>query len=232
MSTYERGDNSQLPLIPGSDGWGDAADDASNRPFPGLLTKYTDGHYYAGADKIEVPLGMKLRACACAHYWELWPPGEGKPDRSKRVMRQPGRRLPERSELEPAYDNESEWDVAFGQSQDPWQNTRAVLFEDMETGQQYSFVTTSAGGHSAVIDLGDAIGRMRRVHHDADPIIELRSGIMPTKEFGKVAKPVFKVDTWQTSSGKPIVERKLAPQEVKEAKKIVDQREMDDDIPF
>jgi len=232
MSTYENdGGNGHLPAVPGNDGWSDAADDASSRPFPGLLMKYADGHYTAGADKVEIPLGTKLRTCACAQYWELWPPGEGRPDRSKRVMRQPGCKLLERSQLNPAYDDQDEWDVTFGQPKDPWQNTRAVLFEDMETGQLYSFVTATAGGHGAVVDLGDAISRMRRVHPGADPIVELRSGVMPTKDYGKVSKPVFKIDTWQTSSGGPLTERKLAPQEVKEAKKIIDDREMDDDIP-
>jgi hypothetical protein len=232
MNYQDRGGNGLPANIPTGDGWDDAADDASNRPFPGWLTKYTDGHYYYGSDKNELPLGTKLRARACAHYWECWPPGDGKPDRAKRVMRQPGRKLPERSELEPAYDDQSEWDVAFGKPQDPWQATRAVLFEDPETGEQFSFLTISGGGHGAVVDLGNAISRHRQVYRDADPIVELGSGTFPSKDYGKVSKPVFKIVGWITGDGRPLAERTLTPQETKEAKKIVDQREMDDDLPF
>jgi hypothetical protein len=71
---------------------------------------------------------------------------------------------------------------------------------------------------------------MRTVHPDAVPIVELRAAEMPTK-FGRKSKPVFKVVGWKSASGEAPapVERQITAQQ---AKKEVDQQEMDDSIPF
>jgi hypothetical protein len=62
------------------------------------------------------------------------------------------------------------------------------------------------------------------------PIVELRAAKMPTKR-GPKSKPVFKVAGWKSASGgeQPApVDRQIT----KQAKAEVNQREMDDEIPY
>jgi hypothetical protein len=226
------GGNGQLPLVPGDDGVTDAANDAAERIFGGRpILKYADRQYMLGKDRDEVPLATKKIFRSTTHYWQLWLPDPDDDDKSKLdkvVKRQPGHRLPERDELEPAYDDKSQWRLYKGEPQDPWQNTRAILFEDPETHEQCVFVTPTGGGHSAVMDLCGEIQRKRQVHSDACPIIELRWANMPT-QWGMKTKPLFKIVQWLTADNVPIVERTIP---AREAKKIVDQHEIDDGIPF
>jgi hypothetical protein len=110
-------------------------------------------------------------------------------------------------------------------------NTRWVSLVDPQTAEAYTFSTSSWGGRNAVAALGDQIARMRSVHTDAVPVIELRSAEMPTK-FGRKSKPIFKVIGWKTASGgsgPASVERQITAQE---AKQEVTAKQMDDEIPF
>jgi hypothetical protein len=233
MSTQEDyGGSGQLPLVPGDDGVADAANDGADRIFGGRpILRYADRQYTLGKDRDEVPLGTKKIFRSTVHYWQLWLPDEdGKMKPGKVVRQQPGRRFLERKELEPAHDDESQWRLLNGDPQDPWQNTRAILFEDPDTGEQCVFVTSSGGGRSAVMDLCGEIQRMREVHPGAQPIIELRWANMPT-DYGMKTKPFFKIVQWLVGD-KPITERTIS---AKEAKRLVSQHErdaMDDGIPF
>ena len=114
-------------------------------------------------------------------------------------QRMPGRRLPERDEL--GHHDEDVWEVnRKGEPIDPWRNTRLVYLVDPQTAEAFTFSTSSAGGRGAVADLGDAITRMRTVHRDAVPLVELQAAEMPTK-FGRKSKPVLKIVGWKTSDG-------------------------------
>jgi hypothetical protein len=144
-------------------------------------------------------------------------------------MRESGRRLPDREEL--GYDDQSEWEEGpGGEPQDPWRNTRLVYLVDPKTAEAYTFSTSSWGGRGAVTDLGDQITRMRTVHADAVPIVELRAAEMPTK-YGRKSKPVFKIVGWKTTDAAATapVERQIT---VRQAKQEIDRAEMDDEIPF
>jgi len=241
MSTHDYDDegNGKVPLVPGDDGVNDAANDAAERIFGGRpILKYADRQYTIGVDRNEVEMGTRRIFLSTRHYWQPWVPDPDDPDKSKPgkpVIRQAGQRLPERDELRPAYDDQSQWRVYNGQPQDPWQETRAILLEDPETGEQCVFVTNSGGGRSAVMDLCAEIQRTREVLPGARPMIELRWANMPTNH-GMKSKPLFKVVGWKRPDNAPgpdnapITERTIS---AKEAKKIVDQHEMqDDEIPF
>jgi hypothetical protein len=144
-------------------------------------------------------------------------------------MREPGRRLPDRDEL--GYTDETEWeDGPSGDSQDPWRNTRWVYLVDPVTAEAFTFTISSWGGRGAVGDLGDQISRMRSVHPDAVPIVELRAAEMPTR-FGRKSKPLFKVVSWRSAdTNKPVpVEKQIT---AKQASDEVYRHEMDDEIPF
>jgi hypothetical protein len=210
---------------PANDGWNDAANEAAERTIRGTLLKFADWRWTSGKEATPVEDGTKLVALATAAMWVRWE--NGKPVEYR--MREPGRRLPDREEL--GYDDQSEWEAGpSGEPQDPWRNTRLVYLVDPKTAEAYTFSTSSWGGRGAVTDLGDQITRMRTVHADAVPIVELRAAEMPTK-YGRKSKPVFKIVAWRTADTGATVpaERQITAQK---AKQEVDDREIDDEIPF
>jgi hypothetical protein len=212
-----------LTTMGGDDGWGDAAAEAGERQIRGTLLKFADWRWSAGKEGTPIEDGTKLVALATAAMWQRWE--NGRPVESR--IREPGRRLPDRDEL--GFDDEAEWEAGpSGQPQDPWRNTRLVYLVDPQTAEAFTFSTSSWGGRGAVNDLGDQITRMRTVHRDAVPIVELQAAEMPTK-FGRKSKPVFKIVGWKSAdSDKPApVERQITPAQAKQA---IDA--YDDKIPF
>jgi hypothetical protein len=218
MQTY------QTPL-PAHDGWSDAAQEAAEQTIRGTLLKFSDWKWWAGKERTAVPDGTQLVALATAAGWVRWE--ENKPVEYR--MREPGRRLPDRDEL--GFDDEKEWEEGpGGEPQDPWQNTRWAYLVDPHTAEAYTFSTSSWGGRGAVTTLGDQIARMRSVHSDAVPVVELQAAEMPTR-FGRKSKPVFKVVAWKTADAEAPApaERQIT---AKKAEDKVYRREMDDEIPF
>jgi hypothetical protein len=214
-----------LPVPTGDDGWSEAASEAAERTIRGTLLKFADWRWTSGKEAAPIADGTRLVALATAAMWQRWQ--GGKP--VEVVLRQPGRRLPEREEL--SHQNQNEWEEGpNGERKDPWQNTRLVYLVDPSTAAAFTFSTSSWGGRGAVTDLADAIARMRTVYADAVPIVELRAAEMPTK-YGRKSKPLFKIVGWKSADSEKAlpVEREISPQH---AKKIIDQREMDDKIPF
>lgn len=215
----------QRPQLPANDGWGDAANEAAEQTIRGTLLKFADWRWTAGKEATPIPDGTKLVALATAAGWVRWQ--DAKPVEYR--MREPGRRLPEREEL--GYDDQGDWEAGpDGEPKDPWANTRWVYLVDPQTAEAFTFTTSSWGGRNAVATLGDQIARMRSVHADAVPIVELRAAEMPTK-FGRKSKPIFKIVGWKSAGGEASapVERQISAQA---AKKEIDQHEMDDEIPW
>jgi hypothetical protein len=226
-------DHDVTQYIPANDGWGDAANEASARTIRGKLLKFADWRWMTGKEAEPVENGTRLVALATVALWQRW--AEGKP--VQEIVRQPGQKLPEREDL--GYDDESQWEEGpSGEPQDPWRNTRLVYLVDKQTAEAYTFSTSSWGGRGAVIDLGDQIARMRTVHPDATPVVELRAAEFPTK-WGKKSKPVFKVVGWKTAHAEGVsvarpapAERLISPKEVKKAEDQAFAKEIDDEIPF
>jgi|SRR5262245_5373498 len=207
--------------LPADDGWGDAAAEAAERTIRGTLLKFSDWHWIAGKEATPVADGTKLIALATAAMWVRWE--DGRPAEYR--VRQPGRRMPLRDEL--GFENEFEWEAGpDGKPQDPWRDTRLIYLVDPLSAEGFTFTTSSWGGRNAVADLGDQINRMRSVHPDAVPIVELRAAAMPTK-FGRKSKPVFKVVRWKIADAEQPapIERQIAPQQA-------EHEIMDDEIPF
>ena len=210
---------------PTTDGWHDAAAEAGERQIRGTLLKFTDRRWTAGKEAAPVEDGTRLVALATSAMWVRWE--DGKPAEYR--MREPGRRLPNRDELD--HLDESLWEEGpGGEPQDPWRNTRLVYLVDPRTAEAYTFSTSSWGGRSAVTDLGDQIVRMRSARPDAVPIVELRSAEMPTR-FGRKSKPLFKIVGWKMADAAEAapVERVLP---AAKAEQQLGRREMDDEIPF
>jgi hypothetical protein len=216
----------QPAAAPANDGWDDAAQEASERTIRGTLLKFADWRWTTGKEAAPVADGTKLVALATAAMWVRW--RDGKPAEYR--MREPGRRLPDRDEL--GDDDESQWDKDLsGEPQDPWRNTRLVYLVDPTSAAAFTFSTSSWGGRGAVSDLGDQIARMRSVHADAVPIVELRAAEMPTK-YGRKSKPMFKIVEWRTADAEQPapVERQITLQKAKQ--EVARINDMDDEIPF
>ena len=189
MSAYD-GNGDQRSLL---DGWDDAAKEASDRLIQGQILLFADWRYTAGKEREPVALGRRLIASSTLHYWRRWEGGKI----VQHILRQPSKKLPERDAL--GYDDRNEWDIGLdGDPQDPWQETRSIMFEDPSTAGLYTFVTTSGGGRSAVVTLGDQISRVRY----AVPLV-LQAAEMKT-QHGPKSKPVFRVVQWLTTDGTPV----------------------------
>jgi hypothetical protein len=211
--------------LPTNDGWGDAAAEADENLIRGRLLKFSDWRWTAGKEAELIEEGSRFVALATTALWQRWQ--GGRPVESR--MREPGKRLPDREDL--GYEDESEWEEGpGGERQDPWRNTRLVYLVVPKTAEAFTFTTSSWGGRGAVATLGDQIARMRTVHADAVPIVELRAAEMPTRH-GRKSKPVFKIVAWRTADNEQHapVERQIT---ARQAEREVAQRDMDDEIPW
>jgi hypothetical protein len=210
--------------VPTNDGWNDAAAEAAERTIRGTLLKFSDWKWYAGKEATPVPDGTRLVALATAAGWVRWE--NQKPVEYR--MREPGRRLPDREEL--GHSDQDEWELdPRGEAKDPWQNTRWVYLVDGQSAQAFTFTTSSWGGRGAVSDLGDQISRMRNVHADAVPVVELHAAPMPTKH-GPKSKPLFRIVGWKSANGgEQPVERRISARQANDESY---RHEMDDEIPF
>jgi hypothetical protein len=174
-----------------NDGWAAAAAEAGERNILGTLLKFSDSRWTAGKEQTQVETGTKLVAIATVAMWVRW---EDRKPVEYRIREKDGR-LPEREEL--GHTEKARWELGTdGEPKDPWQNTRLVYLVNPDTGEAFTYSTSSVGGRSAVSDLANQITRMRNTHPDVSPIVELRAAEMKTKH-GKKSKPVFKVVDWR-----------------------------------
>jgi hypothetical protein len=173
------------------DGWLDVSVEASQRVLRGTLLRFLDRAWTRGKEHEPVKKGTELLVTGTAAGWVKWQ--GGKPVETR--LRQPGQKMPEREEL-PDLD-QIKWEKdAAGKFKDPWANTRFVYLVDPMTAELFTFSTSSWGGRDAVVNLGDAVARMRSAHPDALPIVALESAPMSTR-YGLKSKPVFKVVAWK-----------------------------------
>jgi len=182
-----------------NDGWDDAATDARDRVLRGTLLKFADSNWTRGKEAEPVKRGTQLVAIGTAAAWARWQ--NGKPVEYR--MREPGTKMPEREELGDL--DQAQWELGpDGKTKrDPWQNTRFVYLVDPDTAEAFTFSTSSWGGREAVINLGDAIARMRMAHPNAMPIVALEAAPMITR-YGRKSKPTFKIIGWKaTGNGVP-----------------------------
>lgn len=211
----------ELTVPAADDGWGDAAAEAAERTIRGTLLKFADWRWTVGKEATLVEDGTQLVALATAAMWVRWQGNRP----VEHIVRQPGKRLPDREDL--GYTDPTEWEKGpDDEPKDPWQNTRLVYLVDPQTAEAFTFSTASWGGRGAVIDLADSIARMRSVHPGACPVVELRAAKMPTK-FGMKSKPILKIVGWKTTDAAG-----AAPVEKQITSKQADADVMNDEIPY
>jgi len=198
--------NMSTDLTTTDDGWLDAAAEANARVLRGSLLRFNDWNWSKNKEGEPVEKGTKLVALGTAAAWARW--AGGKPVEYR--MRQSGKPLPDREEL--GNTDQSQWEMGpDGKTpRDPWQSTRLVYLVDPDTAEAFTFSTSSWGGREAVINLGDAIARMRSAHPKALPVVSLEATAMHTR-YGRKSKPVFKIVDWKAAGEGVWEEQKQLP---------------------
>jgi hypothetical protein len=158
----------------------------------GTLLRFHDWNWTVGKEASPVEKGKRLVATGTTSAWVKW--ANGKPTEYR--MKPAGKPMPNRETLGDT--DEAQWEKGpDGKPRDPWQSSRFVYLLDPDTAEAFTFSTSSFGGREAVINLGDAIARMRTAHPHALPVVELQAAAMPTR-FGRKSKPIFKIMDWKT----------------------------------
>jgi hypothetical protein len=203
------------------DGWCDTAKEANERLLKGTLIRFSDWRWLLGKEQIPIKEGTQFVPLNMVTAWVKWV--DGKPSQTK--VKEPGQRLLDREEL--GDNDQTAWAVGpDDKPRDPWQLTRFVHMISPTTAEAFTFSTSSWGGREAVLNLSDAIERMRSVHAGAVPVVELAAAPMQTR-YGKKSKPALKIVAWKMLGGDLHALKELpapAPKSVAE--------DLDDEIAF
>ena len=120
--------------------------------------------------------------------------GEGAPPDRVMGLLYEGFVRPARSSL-PDLD-QSKWEMGLdGRPADPWQHHVYLVLQKAETGELFTFVTSSITGRRAIGMLLRHYDRMQRTHPDQYPVIRLKIGGFQHKDdrVGWVKTPVLAV---------------------------------------
>jgi hypothetical protein len=167
------------------------------------LLKFKKGDYFIGEELI--PLGTEYLAHAVGwtKIWIKFVDGERVDRRVYRVAR--GERPPEREDLDDL--DKDKWPLGLDEKPaDPWVLQYLLPLEDVSSGEVVIFVTPSYGGRRAVADLCAAYAKHTAKNGGGQPIIKLAKTDMPTKKFGKVARPLFDIVGWDDAGDPPPID--------------------------
>lgn len=171
---------------------------ASEHAGPEKLLKFKKGEYFQSLES--VPLGTEFIA-----HPEAWTKGWFKFSENtvvdRRLYRVARGEVPaKRDELGDL--DKSAWAIGLdGKPQDPWQEQYLLPLENPRSGEVFVFATGSYGGKRAASDLCSAWAKRESRGYRGQPIVQLQSGVMPTKKFGKVRCPEFKIVGWTDIAG-------------------------------
>jgi hypothetical protein len=185
------------------------------------LLKFRKGEFLVGDETVALGTEYLAHAAAWTKTWLKFVDGKLAERKVYRVAR--GERPPERDELDD--NDESCWpEGRDGKPSDPWVFQYLLPLEDMATGELLIFVTPSVGGQQAVRELCDHYAKRVKKGQHGQPIIKLATTTMPTKNYGKVSRPLFEIIDWDDA------EVPLAA--AAEAEKVAANADMNDEIPF
>jgi hypothetical protein len=169
-------------------------DAAARAHIVGDMLRFTKhGEWKAGQDQevLEEGTRMLLFMPSLKHGWVKWE--DQQPVRHVVGYIAEKYKPPHREELGDL--DEAEWGELDGRKIDPWQFTFYVQLCD-ESGQVYTYVTSSKGGKNALGEVAEVYGRHRRMKEDEIPIIELHSRSYDHKSYGETFAPVLKRTGW------------------------------------
>ncbi|HEY2530298.1 MAG TPA: hypothetical protein VGJ20_20570 [Xanthobacteraceae bacterium] len=190
------------------------------------MIKFKKGDYLCDGE--EVPLGTRYIAHAIG-WTKTWVKFENRTVVDRKVYRVARKeRCPERDQL-PDLD-EKFWGPGLdGRPADPWVLQYLLPMEDETTGEVRIFVGSSFGGRRAVAELCTAYGRRAaKQGGSGQPIVELQTVDMPTKNYGDVPRPKFEIVGWDDGDAAPERREEMSKVTAAAAKRA----EFDDAIPF
>jgi hypothetical protein len=120
--------------------------------------------------------------------------GEGQPPDRKMGLLFDGFVMPDRSKL--GNDDVTEWEMGLdGQPQDPWQHHQYLVLQRGDTGELFTFVTSSVTGRRAIGNLLRHFTRLQKTHPDMLPVVRLKVGGFNHRDerVGWVNTPVLAV---------------------------------------
>jgi hypothetical protein len=239
MQEISKGDDSAVA----DDGFAVRENRSTNSPIIGKMVKFTNDAKFVFDKTSVLSAEMTLVVVGIWTGWVHWVDGQTVEHRQTRA----GQVHPDKEDM-PDRD-QSLWPMSrfTNGPEDPWKDTRYTHMIDPQTGADYTLVGDTYGMRKGVSELKSQIGNVRTAHPGALPIVQLRSGIMPSKKFGPKPYPVFLVVGWhgrqegaaplQTGQGAaPLqVEQQPAPRRQNDPISSglpAKNDDMDDDIPF
>lgn len=180
------------------------------------------------SDGREIPIGTRMIAHAVgwAKQWVHFV--DQKPvERKTYRMRIKGEIAPERDQL-PNRDMK-DWPIMNGRPQDPWSLQYLLPLEDPQTGEVRIFVGSSFGARRAVGEVCSAYARRAAKKKSGQPIVELQKTTFPTRNFGEVVRPIFRIVDWDDSGVTQPV-REISPTALTDG--AAEREEINDEIPF
>jgi hypothetical protein len=167
----------------------------------GKLAKFKKGQYFVNDD--EIPLGTEFVAHAnqWTYCWLNFMNGKVTDRRMSKVAE--GIAPPRREDLG---DNDpSKWETGLdGKPKNPWSLQYLLPLENLENGEVLIFTTGSVGGKMGVAELCRTWARRAKKGLRALPIVKLSAIDMPTKVFGPVPRPHFRIVNWDEAAASSI----------------------------
>jgi hypothetical protein len=187
----------KLPATTTADPFMAYADAVKPQHILGKLLKHSKGDYTAGEDDESIPAGTKMVAAMDLLtlgyvHWTA-----GKPDEHRMVLVADGVQPPRRAELGDS--DPAQWEKdAKGEPRDSWQLSQYLPMID-QTGELFTFSTSSRGGIGALAALARTYARGRAGHPERFPVVELRvdSYQHSNSAYGKIKVPAFKAVGWE-----------------------------------
>jgi len=168
---------------------------ATSRSIVGRLLKFTKfGEFRAGQEEEEIKRGTKLAAAMDTLQvgYVLWQDNRPADAVMGRVV--DGFVPPKRETL--GHLDKSRWEsFDDGRPRDPWQFSNQIVFVGQESGEQFTFSTSSRGGLDAIGQLCLEHGKRIRQKPDEVPIIALEVGSYQhsNRAYGEIRFPIFRV---------------------------------------
>jgi hypothetical protein len=126
--------------------------------------------------------------------------------------------MPERDTL--GDNDKTQWEIFEGEPSDPWQHFMYLVLQRSDTGELFTYSTSSKTGRRAVGNLLKHYERMQKTHPDMFPVVRLKTGGYQhhNPKIGWVPTPVLAVQ------GRAPKDSAAKPDSVR--------NDMDDTIPF
>ena len=179
-------------------GWTDEVDShddeqLSERSIIGQRLKFTNEGQWQLPDKTEPT--KSLIVVNARRSAVKWGKTKGRPLETEFVKA--GERFPDLKTRNAALPP-SEWIADFnGNPKGPWEAQHIVYLVDPISIDQYTYPTSTTGGHIAVQELVERVNWMRRFRGPATyPIVQLATRFMKTKYGGGRLRPHFSIVDW------------------------------------